>query len=204
MNFLSELKEQRWDDHRFYHRSRVNQALHLLSAISFIIAMVMLWINPIYAALTGWIIAMIPRQIGHFFFEPKEYDDVNHVTHEYKESIKIGYNLRRKVIFISLWAICPVVLFYNPTWFGYFDPSEGLTFMYRLSVVWIGLAIAALIFRTIHLFFIKDIVSGIAWATKILTDPFHDIKLYHKSPFYLLKGEWFDPMYPEEELKEAS
>jgi hypothetical protein len=33
----------------------------------------------------------------------------------------------------------------------------------------------------------------LVWATKILTDPFHDIKLYHKAPFYLLQGELIDP-----------
>jgi len=31
------------------------------------------------------------------------------------------------------------------------------------------------------------------WATKILTDPFHDIKLYYKAPLALLRGEWIDP-----------
>jgi hypothetical protein len=33
----------------------------------------------------------------------------------------------------------------------------------------------------------------LAWATKILTDPFHDIKLYHKAPLALLRGELIDP-----------
>jgi hypothetical protein len=36
--FLDELREQRWDDHRYYHRHRVNQFLHLLSALSFLTA----------------------------------------------------------------------------------------------------------------------------------------------------------------------
>ena len=36
---------------------------------------------------------------------------------------------------------------------------------------------------------IKDVQTGLVWATKILTDPFHDIKLYHKAPFALLRGE---------------
>jgi hypothetical protein len=45
----------------------------------------------------------------------------------------------------------------------------------------------------VHLFFIKDVTSGLAWATKILTDPFHDIKLYHKAPLALLCGELIDP-----------
>jgi len=31
------------------------------------------------------------------------------------------------------------------------------------------------------------------WAAKILTDPFHDIKLYYKAPLALLRGEWIDP-----------
>ncbi len=30
--------------------------------------------------------------------------------------------------------------------------------------------------------------------TKIVTDPFNDIKLYHKAPLYLLRGELIDPM----------
>jgi hypothetical protein len=29
--------------------------------------------------------------------------------------------------------------------------------------------------------------------TKILTDPFHDLKLYHKAPVALMRGELIDP-----------
>jgi hypothetical protein len=36
--FLQALKLQRWDDHRYYHHSRINQALHLISASSFVCA----------------------------------------------------------------------------------------------------------------------------------------------------------------------
>ena len=32
--FLRALENQRWDDHRFYHHSRINQTQHLISAIS--------------------------------------------------------------------------------------------------------------------------------------------------------------------------
>ncbi|HMK70555.1 MAG TPA: hypothetical protein VK442_06235, partial [Xanthobacteraceae bacterium] len=49
------------------------------------------------------------------------------------------------------------------------------------------------LFRTVQLFLIKDLQTGLVWATKILTDPFHDIKLYHKAPLALLRGEWIDP-----------
>ena len=34
---------------------------------------------------------------------------------------------------------------------------------------------------------------------QILTDPFHDIKLYHKAPFALLRGELIDPGHDIEE-----
>ena len=36
--FVETLRTQRWDDHRYYHHSLVNQSLHLLSAISFLSA----------------------------------------------------------------------------------------------------------------------------------------------------------------------
>src|SRR5215831_11404047 len=97
-NFLVQLRTQRWDDHRFYHHSRINQSLHFLSAISFICAYAMLFTNPAGAALVGWLIGMVSRQSGHFFFEPKGYDEVNRATHAHKEAIKVGYNLKRKVI----------------------------------------------------------------------------------------------------------
>ena len=52
--FLAELATQRWDDHRFYHQSRVNQSLHFLSAVGFLCAYVLLFVDPPVAALIGW------------------------------------------------------------------------------------------------------------------------------------------------------
>ena len=85
--FLAELAEQRWDDHRLYHHSRINQSLHLLSALSFLTAYACLAVSPGVAALVGWFVAMWSRQIGHFFFEPKDYDEVNKLSHDAKEAI---------------------------------------------------------------------------------------------------------------------
>ncbi|MGD8783800.1 MAG: hypothetical protein PVF28_03560 [Thioalkalispiraceae bacterium] len=196
MKFLEELKEQRWDDHRFYHHSRINQSLHLISAMSFLGAYALLFVNPVIAAFLGWIVAMITRQIGHFFFEPKGYDEINQATHEHKENIKVGYNLKRKVVLLTIWGLSPIILYMNPTLFGTFQPYIGVEgYLHNLSIIWLVIAGGALIFRTIHLFFIYDVTAGLVWFTKILTDPFHDIKIYHKSPFYLLKGEFLDPMH---------
>lgn len=193
-DFFNALQTQRWDDHRYYHHSRINQSLHLLSAVSFVVAYVMLWFDPVVAALIAWLVSMTSRQAGHFFFEPKGYDHVNQATHEYKEEIKVGYNLRRKVVLMSLWALAPALVWIDPTVLGLFEAHhDNVGYIRHVGTLWLGLGIGGLLFRTIHLFFLQDIQTGLVWATKILTDPFHDIKLYHRAPLYLLKGQLIDP-----------
>ncbi len=192
-NFLQALKTQRWDDHRYYHHSRINQALHLLSALSFLSAYVLIFTDPVAAALTGWLAAMVSRQLGHFFFEPKGYDEVNQATHEYKESIKVGYNLKRKIVLLTIWALAPVALYVDPTLVGFFAADDRSSFIDKTAQLWLIIGVGGLLFRTVHLFFLKDVQTGLVWLTKILTDPFHDVKLYHKAPLYLLRGELIDP-----------
>ncbi len=188
-SFLAELRTQRWDDHRYYHHSRINQSLHLLSAISFIIAYVTAFTDPAKSALIGWLVSMVSRQSGHFFFEPKGYDTVNHATHEHKEDIKVGYNLRRKIILHAVWALSPAVLWFDPTFFGLFSAhASGGEFVRHVGEIWLIVGIGALVFRTVQLFFLKDVQTGLVWATKILTDPFNDVKIYCKAPLYLLRG----------------
>ncbi|MET1257116.1 Mpo1-like protein [Aliikangiella maris] len=195
MKFYEELKKQRWDDHRYYHHNRINQFLHLISATCFLTSYVLLFIDPVSAVMIGWLLAMILRQIGHFFFEPKTYDQVNEASHEFKESIKVGYNLRRKVILLSVWVIAPVILYYDSTMLGMLQAREGINgYLYNLSLTWLFIGMGALVFRTVHLFFIMGFQSGCVWFTKILTDPFHDIKIYHKAPYYIMKGEMYDDM----------
>ena len=194
--FLETLRVLRWDDHRYYHHSRINQALHLLSATSFLVAYVLVFKNPVAAVLIGWIVGMCSRQAGHFFFEPTDYDTVNQATHEHKEEIKVGYNLQRKVVLMALWILAPCVLAFDPSFFGLLEPhSDKYELAHNVAVQWIAVAIGGLLFRTVHLFFIKDVQTGLAWFTKIVTDPFHDIYLYHKAPLYLLRGELMDPMH---------
>ena len=197
-DFLETLRIQRWDDHRFYHHSRVNQSLHLVSALSFLCAYALVFADPVAAALIGWLAAMVSRQVGHFFFEPKGYDAVNQASHEHKEAIKIGYNLRRKIVLLSIWALSTIVLYFEPTLFGLFAPSGRAGFVHNLGVVWLTVGAGGLLFRTFHLFYLKDVQTGLVWLTKILTDPFHDLKLYYKSPFCLLRGELIDPMLHEQ------
>lgn len=193
MTFLEELQQQRWDDHRYYHHNRINQFLHFLSAICFTASYVLIFIDPVAAVMVGWLLAMVLRQVGHFAFEPKTYDEANQATHEYKESVKVGYNLRRKVVLLTIWVLSPGILFIEPTFFGFFDAHHDISsFVHNTALLWLIVGIGALIFRTIHLFFIMGIQSGLVWFTKILTDPYHDMKIYYKSFYYILKGEMYD------------
>lgn len=201
--FLHALQVQRWDDHRYYHQSRINQSLHFISAISFLVAYAMLFINPSYAALIGWLVAMATRQSGHFFFEPLGYDKVNQASNEHKEAIKVGYNLQRKMVLIAIWAFAPLSLFGDPTLFGIFEPApDKATLINQVGLIWLVIGITGLIFRTVHLFFIRDVRTGLVWMTKILTDPFHDLILYHSAPLHLLRGELIDPMHHAMQHKE--
>jgi len=193
--FQETLHELRWDDHRYYHHSRINQSLHLFSALSFLVAYGVLFFDPILATLIAWLVAMTLRQAGHFFFEPKGYDEVNQATHEYKESIKVGYNLRRKVLLYCVWIALPVLAWFAPHSLDWLVPvAYQDNFWSVLGASWLILGVTGLLFRVAQLWWQQSLSVGLIWMTKILTDPFHDVMLYHKSPLYLLKGEWLDPM----------
>lgn len=193
MTFSEALAQQRWDDHRYYHHSRINQALHLVSALSFIAAYALLFVEPAIAVLIAWLFSMPTRQAGHFFFEPKGFDEVNHATHEYKEEVKVGYNLFRKAVLLTIWFLSPLALVWDPSLRGLLEPHQDWTGLaHNVSVLWLMIGVGAVVFRTVQLFFLRDVQTGLVWATKILTDPFHDVKLYHRAPLHLLRGELLD------------
>ena len=194
-SIFDELKTQRWDDHRYYHHSRINQSLHLVSALSFVTSYALLFVNPAWAALLAWTVSMTSRQAGHFFFEPRGYDHVNQASDEHKEEIKIGYNIRRKIVLLAIWALVPVVLWLDASLFGLIVPANGLMeFLNDVGLAWLALGVAGLLFRVLQLWIQKDLMTGLVWALKIVTDPFHDIMLYYKAPLALLRGEMIDPM----------
>ena len=66
-------------------------------------------------------------------------------------------------------------------------------FINNVGLLWIAVGVGGLLFRTVHLFFLRGVQTGLVWFTKILTDPFHDIMLYHRAPVHLLRGELIDP-----------
>ena len=190
---LRALEVQRWDDHRYYHHSRINQSLHFVSATSFLCSYALVYFQPVIATLIAWLVAMTARQSGHFFFEPKGYDQVNKATHEHKEAIKVGYNLRRKILLYVAWALAPLPLVLDPSFFGLFEAARAFGgYVHHVAMIWLAVGVGGLLFRTVHLFFIHDVQTGLVWMLKILTDPFHDLRLYWKAPLALLRGELID------------
>jgi hypothetical protein len=150
---------------------------------------VLMFHDPALAALIGWLVAMTSRQTGHFFFEPRHYDVINQATDEFKEAVKVGYNIKRKIVLMSVWALSPLLLLWNPSMFGLVAPPRTwIQFARHLGYVWLVVGISGLLFRTVQLFFIRDAMTGLAWMTKILTDPFNDARLYCKAPLRLLQG----------------
>ena len=193
--FLQELRKQRWDDHRYYHHSRINQSLHLLSAVSFLVAYALLFVDPATSAILAWCVSMVSRQAGHFFFEPRGFDQINQVSDEYKEEIKVGYNIRRKIVLMAVWVLIPLVLWFAPSLFGLIEPAAGLpAYVHDVGIAWLALGVAGLLLRVAQLWWQQSLATGLVWMTKILTDPFHDLVLYRKSPLHLLRGELVDPM----------
>src|SRR5215831_3320304 len=204
-DFLQELQTQRWDDHRYYHHSRINQSLHFVSAAGFLVAYAMLFTSPAMAAVIGWLVSMVTRQSGHFFFEPLGYDEVNRATHEYKEAVKVGYNLKRKIVLMTIWILAPFALLADPSLFGIFRPAENVSQQIEhVGLTWLAVGAGGLLFRTVHLFFLRDVQTGLVWMTKILTDPFNDLLLYYRSPLKLLQGELIDPMHELREREQGA
>src|SRR5262249_59634743 len=102
-----------------------------------------------------------------------------------------------KVVLMTIWALSPLPLYFDPTFFGVFTPhASTMEFVRHVAQIWLVIGIGGLLFRTVQLFFIKDVQTGLVWAAKIMTHPFHDIKLYYKAPPSLLRREWIDPHHP--------
>lgn len=193
--FRKKIEQLQRDDHRYYHQCRINQTLHLISAFSFLATYALLFVDPALAGLTGWLVGMVTRQSGHIFFEPRGHDRVHDVSYEYKESIKAGYNMRRKGVLIGVWLALPLLLYVSPSLFGLIQPAGDFRgYVHDVGLLWLALGAGGVLFRTLHLFFLRGPVWGLAWAAKILLDPFHNIAIYWKSPWILLRGQRYDPL----------
>jgi len=99
------------------------------------------------------------------------------------------------VVLFAVFASAPIVLYLTPSLFGLIRPyTEAGSYLGDLSSLWLAVGAGALLFRTVQLFFIRDVQTGVVWFTKILTDPFNDVRTYWKAPYYLfVRRELIDP-----------
>ena len=75
------------------------------------------------------------------------------------------------------------------------EPAVGLSgYLHDVGIAWLALGVAGLLFRVLQLWRQQSLLTGLVWAAKIVTDPFHDIALYWRAPLALLRGELIDPM----------
>ncbi|MEM6929986.1 MAG: hypothetical protein AAF602_23815 [Myxococcota bacterium] len=196
-----ELDEQWWDDHRYYHQSYVNQALHLFSASCFLVAYGLFVVDWVAATWIGGVLALWSRQVGHFFFEPRGHDTVHDVSHAHKESIKVGFNLARKTALFVAWFGGPLLLLVPDGFEAVAALSGHDTWVANVAFVWLGVGLSGFGLRTLWLVVFHSPVRGLVWAFKIVADPFHDVWQYHRAPLYLLRGERFEvPRRPERSL----
>ena len=192
---LGELRRQRWDDHRYYHQSRINQSLHLVSAVSFLCAYALLLVDPLAAVLVGWCVGMVTRQTGHYVFEPARFDAINQITNTHKEAVKVGFNQKRKTILIAMIVLSPSILAVDSTLFGLLKrPASFRELADNVAIIWLVVAAAGVTLRCLQLCITRSVRTGLVWVLKISTDPFHNIRIYWKSPLYLLRGQLYDPL----------
>ena len=204
-DFFRLVQQLRWDDHRYYHQCRINQSLHLASACCFLVAYALLPFHPALSGLIGWLLGMVLRQSGHLFFEPRGYDKVNHATDAHKEAIKVGFNMRRKAVLIGAWLGLPVVLWaaHRVAGGAWPAPMEAAGWWHEIGLMWLALGVAGWLFRTVHLVFLRGPLCALAWATKIVTDPFHNVALYARAPIALMHGQRYDPIATPDSLLQA-
>jgi hypothetical protein len=195
-SFWEKVRQLQWDDHRYYHQCRINQTLHLVSAVSFLVAYGLLFVDPASAGLLGWMVGMVARQSGHLFFEPRGYDHRNEATYQHKEDIKVGFNMRRKAVLIGVWLLLPVLLLVWQLRQGLQPMGADVTaYLHALGLLWLSLGVAGWLFRIVHLFVLRSPAWGLAWACKIVLDPLHNVHIYWHSPLALLRGERMDPLH---------
>lgn len=76
-----------------------------------------------------------------------------------------------------------------PTLFGTIAaPRTWIQFARHVGYLWLVVGVSGPLFRTVQLCFIRSVLTGVAWMTKILTDPVNDAKLYWRAPMQLARG----------------
>jgi len=166
------------DDHRYYHHSRVNQALHFVSATSFVCAYADGVPDPAMPALIGWLVAMTTRRWatssssrGHTIRSTRP------PTITRKKSSR--YNIKPKLCCSPCGPASPLLLVLeSDAARGLRTPMPCAELVRHVGELWLVVGLAGIAFRAIQLFVLKDFQTD--WlGHQDRHRSFHDIKLYH-------------------------
>ena len=70
----------------------------------------------------------------------------------YKEDIKIGYNLKRKIVLLTICAMIPVLAYWMPQYLSWAVPAAYEDTPVRITgMLWLFLGIGGLLFRVFQL-----------------------------------------------------
>lgn len=186
---VREIQLQLQQDHDLYHHSLVNQSLHFFSGCQNIVAYILFFSGHFVSAVSLGLVSWFIRQSGHFFFESKEYDEINQMTFEEKEAEKVGANLHRKLLmigglaaFLTLFFVTPdkLVTFAQMCGYAAEGPFSALIFFSFLVFIFTWVS------RSVWLMFNRSLMTGVCWFIKILYDPINDLVRYHDSPLKLM------------------
>ncbi|HEX6244894.1 MAG TPA: hypothetical protein VFZ61_28435 [Polyangiales bacterium] len=184
--FMRELAERRCEDRSHHLHSRVSQALHFFSCLCFVCMYVLLFTKPVAAVLLGGLVAMSMREVGRLLFEPRRAPDAG------KEAPRARRRAHELGLYAA-WALATLLLVLDPTLLGLFDaPRDRQEFVDHMAKLWLGVGATGLALRGARLFLARGTQTSLVWLTKVVTDPFHGMRLYHKAPLSLLRGELYD------------
>ena len=173
-NFWAELRTQRWDDHRFYHHSRINQSLHLLSAISFIIA----YVTDVHRSRGRRFDRLVGRHgepaVRPLFLRAEgiRRGQSGRRTSTRKTSRWATTCVARSILHV-IWAASPALLLAGSVTFRVDDAAyqrTGVRAARRRDMA-ASSASAHCCSGPCSCFILSDVQTGLVWLTKILTDP---------------------------------
>jgi len=101
---------------------------------------------------------------------------------------------------IGVWLSIPLLLRLSPSLFGLIEPAITFSeYAHEVGLLWLAVGVGGVIVRTMHLSFLRGPAWSLAWVAKILTDPFHNIAIYWRSPMALMRGQLLDPILAKDE-----
>ena len=142
--------------------------------------------EPAAAALMGWVGDVEPPD-RPLLLRAEGYDEVNQATHAYKEEVKVGYNLQRKIVLLAIWVLTPLALHLEPTLSGFGEAHEPGGFARNLAT-----CARARRWRSAVCHHSAVLRARSADRSRVADQdphgPVSRIKLYHRAPLQVLRG----------------